>query len=292
MFRKLIIIFLSLSLSLTTIACGSSTPTQTSSQPNVNTKTVKTPSRIGDGKYPVQQATYDDATGEYTIMLLNTPAGSPPIYRGTNIQMARLTEEQIQGGEKTHLEVKDNQPVMYLTEDFKIEYVHNVTETQNDPQTGQPQTVVVRQESGFWSPFAGALAGNVLGNMLFRPQYYVPPVYSPGRTLVGYGGAGRTFSDAAGDYERRHQAPPAAVRNRQTLRTTSNLRRPSTGFGSTTRTTTPRRPSPSATKSTGGGFGSTTLRNTGRSPSTPRVNRSTGFGSGMRSPARAGGRRR
>jgi len=42
-------------------------------------------------------------------------------------------------------------------EDFKIEYVHAVTETQTNPQTGQQETVVVlRQEGGsFWAPLLG-----------------------------------------------------------------------------------------------------------------------------------------
>lgn len=307
MLRKILVFFLSLSLCLTTVACGSSTQTQYPSQPNVNNKTVKAPSRIADGKYPVQQATYDDGNGEYSLMLLNTPAGSSPVFHAANIQMARLTDEQIKAGEKTYLEVTNNQPVMYLTEDFKIEYVHNVTETQTNPQTGQPQTVVVRQESNFWTPFAGAVAGNLfgqaLGSLLFRPQYYVPPVYRSGGNLVGYGGYGSSYNDAVNDYQRRYQEPPAAVRNRQVLRTTGNLRRPSSGFGSTTRNpssgfgsttrrTTPRT-APNPTKSTGSGFGSSTLRNSGRSPSSG-VKRSTGFGSGSsyRSPVRSGGRRR
>jgi len=50
----------------------------------------------------------------------------------------------------------------------------------------------VRQEGGsFWAPFAGAAAGimgQAIGNALFRPQYYVPPVYQPGASVLrGFG---------------------------------------------------------------------------------------------------------
>jgi len=37
------------------------------------------------------------------------------------------------------------EPVLYLTEDFKIEYVHAVTETQTNPKQGNKKTVVVRR---------------------------------------------------------------------------------------------------------------------------------------------------
>jgi hypothetical protein len=258
--RKLVILFMSLTLCWTTFACGS--PTQTSSQPgqsNSNSNNVSAPieSKISDGKYPVQQATYNDADGAYSLMLLNTPAGTPPTFNTTNLQMARLTDEEIKAGDKTYLEVKDNQPVMHLTEDFKIEYVHNVTETRDNPDTGQRETVVVRQESNFWTPFAGALAGQALGSLLFRPQYYVPPVYQPGGVLMGYGGYGSSYSQATDRYRERYQSPPPAVRNRQVLRTTGSLRNASrnNGFGRST----------TNTRSSGSGFGSSRLRSSGSS---------------------------
>jgi hypothetical protein len=206
--------------------------------------------------------------------------------------MARLTDEEVKAGDKTYLEVKNNQPVMHLTEDFKIEYVHNVTETRENPQTGQPETVVVRQESNFWTPFAGALAGQALGSLLFRPQYYVPPVYQPGGVLVGYGGYGGSYNQAINRYQERYQAPPAAVRNRQVLRTTGSLRTPS-------RTTTVRRSNTSnSTRSTGSGFGSSRLRSSGSSYNRSRSRSSFGssrssFGSSRsRSTSGFGSRRR
>jgi len=51
-----------------------------------------------DGQYPVQQATFNDADGEYSLILLNTPA--TPTFRTTNLQMARLTDEEIKAGQR------------------------------------------------------------------------------------------------------------------------------------------------------------------------------------------------
>ena len=251
---------------------------------NVSTSTAAV--ALADGKYPVQQATYDDVSGEYTVMLLNTPAGSPPVLRTDRLQMARLDEDAAATGEKAYVRVENNQPVMYLSEDFKIEYVHNVTETRNDPQTGQPQTVVVRRESSFWTPFAGALAGQAIANTLFRPHYYMPPVYSPGGIMMGYGGYGRSYSQAVNRYQERYNTPPAAVKNRNTLRTTGAVRNNTINSA--------RRTLKNKTRSSGSGVGSSTLRSSGNSR-TKQLKRPSSFGSsGVRRPSRSfgGGRRR
>ena len=286
MLRKIVILFMSLSLCWTTIGCSSSSTSTTTQQSFNNNANVSTaPSSISDGKYPVQQATYDDATGEYSLMLLNTPPGTPPVLQTDQIQMARISPEQAANGESTYLQVENGQPVMYLTEDFKIEYVHNVTETVNDPQTGQPQTVVVRRESNFWTPFAGALAGQAIASMLFRPQYYVPPVYQPGGIMTGYGGYGQSYSQAVNRYQERYNAPPAAVSNRRTLRTTGNIRNATNDR--------PRRTLKNNSRATGSGVGSSNLRTSGNS--TKQQKRPSSFGSsGVRSPRRSfgGGRRR
>ena len=163
-----------------------------------------------------------------------------------------------------------------------MQYVHNVTETQTNPQTGQQETVVVRQETSFWTPFAGAVAGSIagqaIGSMLFRPQYYVPPVYQPGGVLTGYGGYGSSYDQAVDSYRSRYNAPPAAVRNRTAFRTTGVIRR-SSPSGSTVRTT-PR--TTTGNRPSGSGYGASELRPSGRSGSTQRT---PSFGSG-RSPAR------
>jgi len=195
--------------------------------------------------------------------------------------MARLTDEEIKAGKKTYLKVENGQPALYLTEDFKLEYVHNVTETKTNPQTGQKETVIVRQESNFWTPFAASLAGNVagqaIGSMLFRPQYYVPPVYQPGGVMTGYGGYGSSYDSAVSNYRSRYNEPPAAVRNRTTFRTTGNIRNSSSGRATTNNNPTGR--------ASGSGFGGSNLRPSGNSSSTQR-NSGSSFGSGGRSSSR------
>lgn len=273
MLRKLTIFLMAFSLCWTTIACG--TPPNPTASANRNVNSTPIANRLPQGQYPVQQATYDDVDGEYSLMLLNTPPGSSSAYRTRDLQMARLADADITAGKKSYLSLEGDRAVLNLTEDFKIQYVHNVTETVNNPQTGQPQTVVVRQESGFWTPFAGALAGQAIGSLLFTPRYYVPPVYQPGVVLTGYGGYGSTYREAVDRYQTRYQAPPPAVRNRQTLRTTGRLRSPSPNR--------PVVPAPSNNnRSTGSGYGGSNLR---RSPSSSpnQYKRQPSFGSGARS---------
>ena len=283
MWRKLIILLMSLSLCWTALACSS--PNSTQSYPNKNNTTAPSPNQLSQGQYPVQQATYNDADGEYNLMLLNTPAGSSSIYRTTDLQMASLTDDEIAQGKKTYVEIKGNQAVMHLKEDFKIEYVHNVTETQTNPQSGQQETVIVRQQSSFWAPFAGALAGQALGSLLFSPRYYVPPVYQPGVSVLnGYGGYGNTYGEAVNRYQTRYKEAPPAVRNRQTFRTTGRLRSPSYNQPTSGRQT----PS-NANRSTGSGYGSSKLRTSGKSSPT-RTNSPSSFGSGRQSrPSRSTG---
>lgn len=273
-----------LSLGFATVSCGGGVdaPVSSPSQPNAQ-QTSQPSARLADGQYPVQQVTYDDGSGEYSAILLNTAPGSSSMFRATNLPMAQLTEAEIKNGQQNYLKVAQGQPSLHIAPDFRIEYVHNVTETANDPQTGQPQTVVVRQEPSFWTPFAGALAGQAIGSLLFTPRYYLPPVYQPGAPLVGYGSYGNSYGQAVDSYQSRYRTPPAEVRNRQVLRQTGGLR-PGLGQSGARRS-----PSVSGNRSTGSGYGSSTLRRSNR-PTTPRVNRSNrGFGSGR---ARSGGRRR
>jgi hypothetical protein len=285
MVRKFLILSMVVTLSLATVSCGSPVISNDSNSPGSVQQTSRAVQNwLSDGTYPVQQVTYDDASGEYEVALLNMPPGKPSMYQTINLPMARLTDQEISAGQKNYLRVENGQPSLHLTEDFRIEYVHNVTDTQVDPQTGQSETVVVRRETGFWAPFAGALAGQALGSLLFRPQYYVPPVFQPGVT-VGYGGYGRSYDAAVDRYRQRYQAPPAEVRNRQAFRTTGRLRSPAYGQS------TNRRYSRSTDRPTGSGYGSSDLR---RSPSTNRNYRSSPSGSrfGSSRPRSFGGRRR
>ncbi|HEY9879799.1 MAG TPA: hypothetical protein V6D29_15180 [Leptolyngbyaceae cyanobacterium] len=300
MIRKLSISLMALTLVWSTVACSgpvlnSSTPQrpEVSQETTVPTATTS----IANGTYPVQQATYDDSSGEYTLMLLNTQPGQS-MFRTANLPLARLTDEEVSAGKSSELRVEGGQPSLYLTPDFRIEYVHNVTETQVNPQTGQEEVVIVRQEPSFWTPFAGAIAGQVVGNLLFRPQYYMPPVYQPGVALIGYGGYGRSYRDAVSHYQSRHQAPPAEYRNRQfrsTGRLRSNVgtsRTPGFGSGSSVRrpSTAPR---VNTNRPSGSGFGNSTLRRSNRQNERVRPS-GGGFGSSRRSAPRrsSGGRRR
>ncbi|MEH2300928.1 MAG: hypothetical protein V7K88_18485 [Nostoc sp.] len=272
--RKFTAVFLALSLCMTTVACGggnqTTSPTKNVSQTSTNTK-------LSDGEYQIQQATYDDASGEYNLFLLNN---KPPTFATENLQMARLTDDEIKQGKKTYLKVEKGQPILYLTEDFKIEYVHNVTENKTNPQTGQQETVVVRRENSFWAPFAGSvagsLAGQAIGSMLFRPQYYVPPVYQSGQGLSGFGGYGGSYGQAVQNYQTRYNAPPAAVTNRTAFRNTGTIRRSYPG-NSTIRNTP--RSTTGNNRPSGSGFGGSTLQPSGRATS-PRRNSGSGFGSG------------
>ncbi|NEQ39375.1 MAG: hypothetical protein F6K40_25225 [Okeania sp. SIO3I5] len=288
MLRKLTVLFMCLTLCWTTVACGSSNTTSyQNSNPNISSNRNR--NQVTAGEYPVQQATYNDANGEYSLMLLNTPSGKPPIYSTTDLQMASLTDEEIQEGKSNYAEINGDRASLHIKPDFKIEYVHNVTETQTNAQTGARETVIVRRESNFWAPFAGAVAGQVVGgaisSMLFTPQYYVPPVYRSGGVMNGYGGYGTSYTQAVNRYQDRYQAPPVAVKNRQTLR--------STGVTNSTRSTTNRKQQQNTNRSTGSGVGASDLRRSGTAK--PRQQR-RGFGSGGLSPSRRssgfGGRRR
>jgi hypothetical protein len=272
--RKFTAVFLALSLCVTTVACGGGNET---TPPAKNVSQTSTNTKLGDGEYKIQQATYDDATGEYSLFLLNN---NPPTFATENLQMARLTDDEIKQGKKTYLKVEKGQPILYLTEDFKIDYVHNVTENKINPQTGQQETVVVRRENSFWAPFAGSvagsLAGQAIGSMLFRPQYYVPPVYQSGQGLSGFGGYGGSYGQAVQSYQSRYNTQPAAVRNRTAFRNTGTIRRSYPGNSNVRNvprsTTGNNRPS-------GSGFGGSSLRPSGNS-STTRRNSGSSFGSG------------
>jgi len=125
-------------------------------------------------------------------MLLNTPAGTPT-FRTTNLQMARLTDEK-SSRSKSYLKVENGQPVLYLRKTSRLSTSTPSLGDTDKSSNRSTETVVVRQEGSFWAPFAGAAAGSMgqaIG-ALFRPQYYVPPVYQPGASVLrgfGYGGS-------------------------------------------------------------------------------------------------------
>lgn len=287
--RRTLIAVMVVSLSWTTVACGGNQTQQRRSEPLQN-RTTQSPAQrsLPDGKYELQQASYDDVSGDYRLFLFKA---NPPVLEKDNIKMARLTPEEEENGQKSYLLVDNGEYSLHLAEDFRIEYIHGVAETRTNPETGQQERVIVRRESNFWTPFAGALAGQAIGSMLFRPQYYVPPVYQSGSSvLTGYGGYGSTYSQAVDRYQDRYQSPPPSVENKRAqVRTTGSVNR-STSSNTNTRT----RSNPSG-RSTGSGVGSNTLNNNNnRDSSKTRTRKSRGsrFGTGSRSRSRSRGRRR
>ncbi|MCG9889894.1 MAG: hypothetical protein MH252_02315 [Thermosynechococcaceae cyanobacterium MS004] len=276
--RQLVILTMILILGLTSVGCGGGTASQKPATPTGSQAqtTAQPNSVIADGKYPVQQATYNDGDGEYTLFLLNTPPGTPATFRTANLQMAQLTPEEVSAAQSAYLEVKNKQAALHIPQDFKLEYVHNVVEQTPNTQTGQVEPRVVRQESSFWSPFAGALAGQVVGNLLFRPQYYVPPVYQSGGGLFGYGGYGSSYSQAASSYRQRYNSAPVAERNRTVYRSTRRTTSRTTGLA-----TPPRTGTSANQRSSGSGFGSSNLRTSPQQRI--RTQRPSGFGSGRSS---------
>ncbi|MDR9404762.1 MAG: hypothetical protein RI580_15145 [Halothece sp. Uz-M2-17] len=286
--RRTLIVLMVVSLTWTTVACGGNQNQQRSEQTINNTAQNNTQRTLPDGKYELQQASYDDVSGDYRLFLFNA---NPPVLEKDNIKMARLTPEEVENGQKSYLLVENGEYSLHLAEDFRIEYIHGVAETRTDPDTGREERVIVRRESNFWTPFAGALAGQAIGSMLFRPQYYVPPAYQPGTSvLTGYGGYGSTYSQAVDRYQDRYQSPPASVQNKRAqVRTTGSINRST----NTNRNTTGTRTNNSG-RSTGSGVGTNTLRSNDSQNSTKtrtrRKSRSSSFGSGTRSRSR--GRRR
>jgi hypothetical protein len=282
--RQFVVLGMVLILSFSTIGCGGGlTSNQPQTSPTAQNPANQGNSVIADGKYEVQQATYNDGDGEYTLFLLNTPPGTSATFRTDKLQMAQLTPEEVSATQSAYLQVKDKQAALHIPKDFKLEYVHNVVDQAQNPQTGQVEQRVVRQESNFWSPFAGALAGQAIGSLLFRPQYYVPPVYQSGGGLFGHGGYGSSYNQAASSYRQRYNSAPVAERNRTVYRST----RRATGSISQPRS------SSSNQRSSGSGFGSSNLRQSNPS-STYRRSPSSSFGSGRSSGSRSfsGGRRR
>jgi hypothetical protein len=280
--KKFTTLSLILTLGLLPLAsCASDKPDATAiNGSQANSAQQQAPTKLADGKYEVQQATFDDGTGVYTAFLLNT---TPPTFRSSALQMARLTPEEEKAGEKGYLKVANGQASLHIPEKFQISYVHNVTEEKTNAQTGQKETVVVRQESSFWTPFLGAVAGNMVANALFAPRYYMPPAYSAGG-LRGYGGSGTSYNQAIGQYQSRYGSPPLAVQNQRALRTTGLSRSPRNDSASR---------SMQNNRSTGSGYGSSNLQRSYNNDQQYRsAPKSGGFGSMQRSRSFGGSRRR
>lgn len=164
------------------------------------------------GTYEVQSAGYEDVTGTYSILVLGAPAGHRALYRGADVRMARITDEALAAGKASHLTVDDGQaPTLYLTPDFQLSYTHSVVEPSAGSLAEGQTPVIVRQETSSWSPFASAMAGAAVANMLFAPRYYFPPPYAAG-ALRGYGSAGESKDLAKQQYSQKFGREPQSGR--------------------------------------------------------------------------------
>ncbi|MEQ9370978.1 MAG: hypothetical protein RIG63_18410 [Coleofasciculus chthonoplastes F3-SA18-01] len=312
-FRQFTPVLLSVALCWTTLACQDST-NYSQSVGQQNTNTVSSQTRLTDGKYPLQQVTYNDANGQYTLFLMNYTGAA---YSTTNPQMIPLTPEELNSGEQSYLKMQNNQAVLHLSPEFQIEYIHAVTEPASNNEM-----VIVREESTYWQPFESD--GEIEIELEFHsPRYYIPPPYQSGAVLhSGYHAS--SYDQAVAKYQSSHDTPPPAVRNNQ-LRTSGVLRKSTTSQTTTPRTspastnsssttpstptdksTTPNvspgttnsatttqsaptstgsstssSPSSSSSKTTGSGYGSSNLRQSSQSKpkSSSSRNRSSSFGS-------------
>jgi len=315
--RKFTPVVLGLALCWTTLGCQSNTY-QVPGQQRVNT--VSTQARLANGKYPLKQATYNDANGQYTLFLFNA---TPPVFSTTNLQMMPLTAAETQAGEQSYLQMQNNQAILHLNPDFQIEYIHAVTE-----QINGAETVIVREESTYWEPFEDDDELEIeLEFHNYGPHYYVPPRYQRG-VVLSRGYHAPTYQEAVTKYEQNYKTKPPAVKNNQ-LRTSGQLRKstttkaqptttnksttttttnkstttttqPTTTNKSTTTTTTNKStttttaPSSSSTKATGSGYGSSNLKKPSHTKpkSTTKKKSSSSFGSSKSSTRKSSGSRK
>ena len=276
MFRTRLVL-LCLMTGLLGAACGSSpsstvtsTPTtsQTGTAPAAQQAAQDNSAPLPQGDYAVQQVSYDDSNGQYALMLLGTPQGTPPVYRTDALQMARLSDEDIQAGKASYLQVQGEQTTLFLTPEFQIQNVPSVAQNQVDPNTGQNTVVYVRQRPTYWSPFSTGFVTGTIASDLLTPRYYVPPAYTTGQPLMGYGGYGNTYDRAVSSYQTRYNEPPRASRSSTQFRSTGAVTRTSPTTKSPTTTSPTTKTKSPTTTTTGSGTSTTRTSTTQQSPAT------------------------
>ncbi|NER25924.1 MAG: hypothetical protein F6J96_35585 [Symploca sp. SIO1C2] len=233
--RKFTPVVLGLALCGTTLGCQPNNTYQVPRQQRANT--VSTQARLANGNYPLKQATYNDANGQYTLFLFNA---TPLVFSTTNLPIMPLTVAETKTGKQSYLQMQNNQAILHLSPDFQIEYIHTVTE-----QVNGAENVIVRRESTYWEPFEDDDELEIEIDFNYhQPYYYVPPVYQQG-VILGRGYHAPTYQEAIAKYEQNHKTQPPAVRNNQ-LRTSGELRKstaaktqPTTSNKATTTTTKP-----------------------------------------------------
>jgi len=285
--RKFTPVVLGLALCGTTLGCQPNNTYQVPRQQRANT--VSTQARLANGNYPLKQATYNDANGQYTLFLFNA---TPPIFSTTNLQMMPLTAVETKTGKQSYLQMQNNQAILHLSPDFQIEYIHAVTE-----QINGAENFIVRRESTYWEPFEDDDELEIEIDFNYhQPYYYVPPVYQQG-VILGRGYHAPTYQEAVAKYEQNHKTQPPAVKNNQ-LRTSGELRKstatktkPTTNNKTTTTTTKPTTsnkstttksaPLSSGTKATGSGYSNSNLKKSSQTKQKTKASKksSSSFGS-------------
>ena len=125
---------------------------------------------VPDGKYPVQDATFNKTKGTYELLLLGTPSCWKQPATVSDIELGRIDESENEkavlkfvGGKATNL---------LIAKDYTLKTVETIVENGKEKVT----------ESSSWAPFlsgaAGGLVGGVVGNVIadkMRSKNEPPP---------------------------------------------------------------------------------------------------------------------
>lgn len=213
------------------------------------------------GTFKIQNVGYNDLDGTYTLQLFERV---PPTVETANIKMVPLTDKEVADSVQSYAVVSQNETVMHLSKDTKIEYIKAET------SQSQANRVVVRnQRVVYWEPFADTyLVSEIYGShsVHYVPYAVYPPVYESGRPLRGVGSYGRSYTEARTNYKTRNKVEPPSVRY-ATLRKSGKLTT-KPGVKLRTKTTQPTT-ARTTRKPTGSGVGSSNLK-----PNKTRVRRS------------------
>lgn len=149
---------------------------------------------IPSGQYKVQSASFLRSSSTYELFVMGAPACVSQPMELKDLQLAQLNADE--GVKEAKLEMRGDGSILYLSKDFSINLVNQVS-------SAEGQTV---REQSAWTPFiagaAGAAVGAVAGQMISRslfnkPRYYQPPVPQPGQSRVsGVGGYGSSPLEA------------------------------------------------------------------------------------------------
>jgi hypothetical protein len=198
---------------------ASCTPLGSTERTTVASEAAPSDCPLPAGKYDLQNVTFHNGRGEYELFVLGAPSCVRQPVALEKVQLARIETADKKAAAKLEVPSGGVDPVIHLTEDFKIEMINAVVEN------GE----VVKEESSSWMPFlagaAGAAAIGMAANAMFnRPKYYQPPPPRPGMAEVrGYGASATTHQGALSGYQSKYSTPPPSVANKGFFRKKSDL---------------------------------------------------------------------